>query len=374
MPKSNSIIKRPKSAANSAAKPKARKPRVRKPKARVIAPTPTLAGTCPAVGIDISKKSFHACLLTQRDSPSVSGEFTADAQGHSKFITWAKRVGQGQALHFCMEETGIYGRALALFLHAAGHHVSLVNAALIKHHGRTLNLRNKNDPVDARLIAHYTLCHVPARWTPPAPEHQRLRELARRRKQIGEMIIAEKNHLEAAQDRGVRAHIEHLLKLLETEHQKVWEEMRQLVKGDATMQRNAQLLQSIPHVAEITTINLLAELPPVDAFEDARQLCAYAGLSPRQEQSGTSVNKRTRMCKQGRSGLRTLLFMPAMSVLSSKSSPLRAFAERLLKAGKAPKCVVGALMRKLLSLAFAILRSGNPFDANYRPHFTRSTT
>lgn len=332
----------------------------------ITAPQPTLPGTCGAVGIDVSKLSFNACVLLDKDISGAHGKFDASAEGHAKFIAWVQRVGHGQALHFCLEETGVYGRALAAFLHQAGHHVSLVNAALIKHHARSLNLRAKNDAVDARLIAHYTLAHVPARWQPPAPAHQHLRELSRRREQLGGMIVAERNHLEAALDPQVRAHITHVLGLLEAERDAIWKSMVEAVKADPALRHNLELLKSIPHLQDITAVKLLAELPPLDAFESSRQMCAYAGLTPRQEQSGTSVLKRTRLCKQGRSGLRSLLFMPALSVLGSKRSPLRPFADRLAANGKAPKCILGALMRKILATAFAILRSGVPFSSSYR--------
>lgn len=335
-------------------------------KVKIAAPQPTLPGTCGAIGIDIAKKTFHVCYLSTRDAREQRGEFTNDAAGHAKFMLWVNRVSQGQAVHFCLEETGIYGRALAVFLHQAQHHVSLVNAALVKHHGRSLNLRSKTDRIDAWLIAHYTHVHVPPRWTPPTAQHQRLRELSRRRAQLTQMIVDESNHLEAAQESGVRSHIEAMIQHLQKQRECLWQQMQQLVKSDPALNKQRELLMSIPHIGEITAMALLAELPPVDAFENARQICAYAGLTPREEKSGESVHKRTRLCKQGRSGLRTLMFMPAVSVLSSKHSPLLGFAKRLQEAGKAKLCVVGALMRKLLAMAFAILRSGRAFDPLYR--------
>jgi transposase len=335
-------------------------------KTSIAAPQPVLPGACGTIGIDIAKKTFHACYLSTRDAREQRGEFTNDAAGHAKFMLWVNRVSQGMAVHFCLEETGIYGRALAVFLHQAQHHVSLVNAALVKHHGRSLNLRSKTDRIDAWLIAHYTHVHVPPRWTPPAAQHQRLRELSRRRAQLTQMIVAESNHLEAAQESSVRSHIEAMIQHLQKQRESLWQQMQQLVKEDPALNKQRELLMSIPHIGEMTAMALLAELPPVDAFENARQICAYAGLTPRQEQSGESVHKRTRLCKQGRSGLRTLMFMPAVSVLSSKRGPLLGFAKRLQEAGKAKLCVVGALMRKLLAMAFAILRSGQPFDPHYR--------
>lgn len=341
----------------------------------LIAPEPSLPGTAAAIGIDVSKLYFNACFLADKTAAPQRGRFSSDSAGQARFIPWVQRVGQGRSVHVCLEETGCYGRALAAFLHQAGHHVSLVNAALIKRHAESLNLRNKNDTLDAWMIASYTLERVPARWQPLACAHQKLRDLARRRTQVLDMVIAEKNHLEAAADGQVREHIQHLMELLQKEHDGLWQQMLAVVKDDAAMAHNAQLLKSIPGIGEITAVMLLAELPALDSFESARQLCAYAGLSPRQHQSGSSVRGRTRLCKQGRGGLRTLLFMPAVSLMSSKRGVLRVFADRLLKAGKAAKCVVGALMRKLMALVFAILRSGAPFDPNFRheAHFKHPT-
>ena len=333
----------------------------------LISPTPTLPGTTGAVGIDVSKKTFNAAYQSARGAPCKNGVFTSDPIGQAKFLLWLQRVGAAQSCHICLEETGLYGRALATFLHTAGHHVSLVNAALILHFGRSLNLRTKNDPVDARLIAAYTLERVPPRFKPLPPQHQNLRDASRRRQQLKRMIAKEKNHLETTGGKTMRDHVEATLKLLEGQLEQIDAHIEAIITGDAHLSRNRELLMSIPGIAKISATRLLAELPALDSFESARQMCAYAGLTPRERQSGTSVNGRTRMCKQGRSGLRELLFMPAMSLMNSKQGPLKEFAQRLLNAAKKPACVVGALMRKLMALVFAILRSGKPYDAKYHP-------
>lgn len=339
----------------------------------LIAPEPCLAGVLGAVGIDVSKANFHACYLPGPAARGHLGVFHCDASGHAKFVRWLDRVGAAKSVHICLEETGCYGRALAAFLHQAGHQVSLVNAALIKNFGRSLNLRTKTDPVDARLIAQYALERVPQRWMPLAPQHQALRDAARRRAQLMSLIAQEKNHLEASLSEAMSRHISQTIELLEEPLQALQALMDQIVAGDAQLAHNAQLLQSIPGIGKLTATLLLAELPALDSFENARQLCAYAGLTPRQKQSGSSLTGRSRLCKQGRGGLRRLMFMPAVSLMNSKPGPLRHFAERLLKATKKPACVVGALMRKLMALTFAILRSGRPFDPNYRRSFAVAT-
>lgn len=334
----------------------------------LIAPEPTLPGTTGAVGIDVSKATFHACYLAHSTARPQTGVFSADAAGHAKFLAWLDRIGTHHSLHLCLEETGCYGRALGTFLHQAGHHVSIVNAALIKNYGRSLNLRTKNDHVDAQLIAGYTLERVPARWQPIDPQHQALRDAARRRQQLLNLLLQEKNHLEATLSSTIRGSIEATIAALKQQITAIETLMKTLISADPSLSHNLALLISIPGIGQLTAMFLLAELPPLDGFSSARQLSAYAGLTPREHQSGTSVKGRSRLCKQGRGGLRKLFFMPAVSLMKSKAGPLRIFADRLLAAAKKPACVVGALMRKLSGLVFAVLRSGKPFD----PHYART--
>ena len=105
-------------------------------------------------------------------------------------------------------------------------------------------------------------------------------------------------------------------------------------------------------------------LQVADTLQSAKAVAAFAGLSPRERRSGTSIHGRPRLCKTGNSRICKALYMPAMVAL--RFNPiLRTFAERLVAAGKHKRLVIGAVMRKLLVLAFGILRSGVPFDANY---------
>jgi transposase len=109
---------------------------------------------------------------------------------------------------------------------------------------------------------------------------------------------------------------------------------------------------------------LLAEIPNIDRFDSEKAVAAFAGLSPQDRRSGTSMHGRPRLCKTGNSRLRKGFYMPAL-VAQRFNPTLRTFAERLLSADKHKQLVIGAVMRKLLALAFGILRSGVAFDANY---------
>ena len=105
-------------------------------------------------------------------------------------------------------------------------------------------------------------------------------------------------------------------------------------------------------------------IPHLDRFQSAKAVAAFAGLSPRERRSGTSIRGRAQLCKTGNARVRKALYMPAMVAL--RFNPiLRVFADRLLAAGKHKRLIIGAVMRKLLVLAYGILRSGVTFNANY---------
>jgi transposase len=139
-----------------------------------------------------------------------------------------------------------------------------------------------------------------------------------------------------------------------------------LIAASATLRADRNLLQSIPGVGAVTAQALLAELPEPGQFASAQQAAAYAGLAPRQYRSGTSVRKRTRLSKAGNARLRKALYLPALTAL--RFNPLlKAFFERLVAAGKARMVAVGACMRKLLMIAYGVLKNRTPFDPSWVP-------
>lgn len=334
----------------------------------VLAPSsaPLLPGFAGFVGIDVAKNGADYCFLSPFDPTPRKATFSSRQDDLRKMLRWLKRLGQGQPLHICLEETGCYGRKLAHFLHRAGHYVSLVHAGQIKSYGACLNMRTKTDAADAWLIARYAMDRAPKAWKPLEPQHQALRELVRRRQQLVSARTQERNQLEAAQQAipAVKADIKDSIQRLTQKIKALEKLMAQAVKADPGLTRSARLLISITGIAALSAHLLLGELPPLEGFESARQLCAYAGLTPRQNQSGTHQG-RSRMCKQGRPSLRAILFMPALSILRTKRGPLGEFADRLLAQGKSRLSVAGALMRKLMGLVFAVLRTGVPFDPSY---------
>ncbi len=123
-----------------------------------------------------------------------------------------------------------------------------------------------------------------------------------------------------------------------------------------------RLLETIPGVGEATIAHLLSFMGTPARFKNAKQLAAFVGLNPKQHESGSSVRGRSRLSKTGDASLRKALYMPAISA-KTHNPIIKAFCERLQKAGKPPMVIIGAAMRKLLHLMYGFLKSGKPFDA-----------
>jgi transposase len=191
--------------------------------------------------------------------------------------------------------------------------------------------------------------------------------LTRRREDLLALIHAEKNRLESARCSSVRDSLARSIKALEKELARVEDQLDQLVGGRASLRAQEELLCSIGGIGKVSARKVLAELPDVNCFASARQAAAYAGLSPRRHESGKTVHKKGRLSKIGNAGLRKALYMPALVAI--KHNPvIKAFAQRLRANGKCEKVIIGAAMRKLLHIAFGVLKHRKPFDPSYASH------
>jgi transposase len=162
----------------------------------------------------------------------------------------------------------------------------------------------------------------------------------------------------------VSASIREVMATLDEQIAQVERKIHQHFDDYPDLKRRRDLLTSIPGIGETTAGAILSEIPHIDRFQSAKAVAAFAGLSPRERRSGTSIHGRPRLCKTGNSRVRKALYMPAIVALRFNPT-LRVFGERLLAAGKHKRLIIGAVMRKLLVLAYGILRSGVAFDANY---------
>lgn len=308
------------------------------------------------LGIDIAKAKIDVAL-------ALNGKFRTKVfantpSGFTQLDAWLQSYGVAH-VHAGMEATNVYWEALAQHLADAGHRVSVINPALIKAHAQSLGVRSKTDAVDARTIADFVREKAPAPWQPPSAAERRLRALVLRHQALVDMQVQEKNRYDTVREE-VRDSVQTHLAWLAQELERLEQTIKQTLDDDDILRGKRDLLDSIPGLGERTIATLIAYGVTDSRFHQARQFVAFAGLSPQLHQSGSSVRGRPRLSKIGHAPLRRALYMPAMAAL--RTSWGQRFRDRLAAAGKAPKLIIGAMMRKLAQVAFGVIKSGRPFD------------
>jgi transposase len=319
--------------------------------------------TQPVLGIDIAKLKFNTCLI-QPSGKLKHKLFPNTSTGFEQLMEWLTKQGV-ERVHACLEATGTYGEALALFLHDVGHAVSVVNPAAIKAFAGSRLSRTKTDKVDAELIARFCQAQAPPAWKPLPQEVRELQALVRRLESLIEMRVAEENRLSSGLTvDAVRQSVEEHLAYLSEQIKRTEELIRTHINNHPRLKQQSELLDSIPGIAETTAALLLAEITDIKQYRRARQVAAYAGLVPRERQSGTSVRGRTRLSKIGNARLRRGLYFPAITAL--RCSPFfQAWAKGLQERGKSKMGVICAVMRKLVHLAYGVLKTGKAFDPEW---------
>jgi transposase len=221
--------------------------------------------------------------------------------------------------------------------------------------------RTKNDQADATTIARFCAALKPQAWTPPSPEMAQLQSYSRRLRALEQMATQEKNRLKTTVNESLIEDIEAHLVFLETQIDNVKKRQKELLNEYSSLKSQADLLTSIVGIGEPTAMTILAEIGDINQFSSARQLAAFAGLTPQEHQSGTSVKGKTRLCKIGNPHLRKALYFPALSSIRH-CSPMKDLRERFLEAGKNKMQIVGVVMHKLIRIVYGVLKSGKPFD------------
>lgn len=312
----------------------------------------------PTLGIDIAKAKLDIALRLE-NGKIRSKVIRNDPEGFAELTAWLSRNKTPEP-HVCMEATGTYWEAVAEYLADAGYTVSVVNPSRIKAYGLSRQVRTKTDAVDARLIAEFCASQSPEPWMAPSAAIRQLRALVARREALVEMRTQEHNRLLVAR-KSVRESIESHLDHLEKAIADIEKDIHHHIDKDPDLRGKRELLDSIPGLGKITIPVLLAFFAQDRRFSTARQAAAFAGLDPRQCVSGSSVRGKTRLSKVGHAFLRKALYMPAMVALT-KTHWGRTFRDRLAALGKVPMVILGAMMRKLIHVAFGVLKSNHPFN------------
>lgn len=312
------------------------------------------------LGIDVAKAKLD-CALRLANGKHKNKVVENNPAGYLVLSDWMVKHGASEA-RVCMEATGVYWEGVAEYLALKGLVVAVMNPSQIKAFGASRMVRTKTDKVDAQLIADFSHERQPEPWVAPTLAELTLRALVLRLEALTNMRTQEVNRLEVARE-AVKAGITQHIAWLDDEIKKLEAMIRNHVDNDPDLKNKHELLDSVPGLGRRTIPVLLSYFANTDRFDNVKQAVAFAGLDPRQHESGSSVRGKTRMSKVGHAFLRKALYMPAIVALYRTAWGKR-FQARLAVGGKPPMVIIGAMMRKLVNITFGVLRSGKMFDSD----------
>jgi len=312
-------------------------------------------------GVDVSAKTLTAQRWRKSEETGIR-EFTNDASGHRELLGWI-----GRNARVCMEATGVYHLQLALMLVAAGVEVMVINPRVAKDFARALANRSKTDRVDAWSLLEYVRRMEFMPWNAPRAAVLELRELGRRLSELVRAAAEEKNRFHAkkvaAISRTVVNDVQAHVTQIEKRVKQIEKSAVAVIRDDAGLREQFEILTKIPGIARRSAILLLTELAVLDPTMTVKQIVGHAGLDPREHESGSSVQKPPRISKLGNAHLRAILYLPALTAIRHDRGA-RLFFAQLLSRGKKKMQGIVAVMRKLLHGIWIVLQRRVTFDSS----------
>jgi len=303
------------------------------------------------VGIDVSKDRLDVHASPQEVGFAVSRDDAGLTELVARLAALKPRI-------VALEATGGFETVVAAALATAGLPVAVVNPAQVRHFAQALGKRAKTDPIDAAVIARFAeATNAPSRPLPDAAT-QMLSAFMARRRQLVEMLVAEKARQRQAADKRLKKSIQRIIAALDGELQMLDQDIDNGVRGSPLWRVRENLMTSIPGVGPTTARTLLAELPELGSL-GAKQIASLAGLAPWTRQSGQWKGKS--MIGGGRGKVRSVLF--AAALVASRHNPiLKAFRDKLVASGKPKIVAIIAVARKLLTILNAVVRDQKPWQ------------
>lgn len=304
------------------------------------------------VGIDVSKATLDVAVLPSNESWS----FPNSEQGIIDLVGRLRELPAPRLV--LMEATGGLERQALATIAAAGFPAMAVNPRNVRDFARSVGVLAKTDAIDAHVLALFA-DRIRPEWRPlPDEETQALEALLVRRRQIVDMITAEKNRLGATPSRRVQKDIREHIKWMERQLHITDFDLDQAIKNSPVWKEKVDLLKSVPGVGRVMIATCLSQLPELGTL-DRKQIAALVGVAPFNRDSGTLRGRRS--VWGGRASVRGVLYMSTLT--ATRFNPtIRAFYERLRAAGKLPKVALVACMRKLLTILNAMLSRGTPWN------------
>jgi transposase len=316
-------------------------------------------------GIDVGAKELVVRFRREGEQKTVSRTFLNTPRGRRGVCRHLAKP--GHRVRVCLESTGTYGLDLALELDETdGVEVMVNNPQTVRRFAQALMKRGKSDQIDGDVLMEFAQRMPFRRWKRPSATALELRAISRRIKSVTQACTAEKNRLHATSvskttPRIVRHDIQQTIARHQKSIARLTAEALKLIAREPELLRNLNLIDTAAGIGQTSAIQILGELCVLSSDLDGRQWVAHAGIDPRHQTSGTSVDKKPRISKAGNKYLRSALFMPAL-VARHQDPHLRAFGDRLQAKGKAPLQVIVAVMRKLLVGLYGMLKNQQPYD------------
>ena len=303
------------------------------------------------VGIDVAKDRLDVHVRPSGEAFSVA----RDGKGLDELVARLRAL---DVALIVLEATGGFETTVAGALCAAGLPLAVVNPRQIRDFARATGRLAKTDAIDAAASAHSAEAVRPDPRPVPDEQARSLGELITRRRQIVEMMTAERNRRGRLTNRRMIKSVDRLLKALQRELSDLEADLDDTIRGTPAWRETEDLLKSVPGIGDVVARTLIADLPELGTL-DRKKIAALVGVAPFNRDSGTLRGRRT--IWGGRANVRAALYMAAL-VASQHNPILRRFYQRLLEAGKPKKVALTAVMRKLLTILNAIVRDQTPWQ------------
>jgi transposase len=303
------------------------------------------------VGIDVSKSTLDVCIEPSAQVMQV----TYDEAGVNQLVSQVQRI---KPTLIVLEATGGLEVRIAAALAGKGLPVAVVNPRQVRDFAKALGQLAKTDRVDAAVLAGFAKAIRPQARPLKDEDTRALNDMVNRRRQLIGMRVQETLRLNGATTKQLQKSLKKHIAWLDRQIDDSDRDLNHRLRESDGWRAKDDLLQSIPGVGTVTTVTMLAKCPELGTL-NRRQIAALAGVAPMANDSGQYRGKRA--IWGGRAEVRAVLYMATLSAMRF-NAPIKTFAERLKKAGKLPKVVIVACMRKLLTIMNSMLKNNVPWN------------
>jgi transposase len=330
-----------------------------------------------AVGLDIAKDKFDACLAVIDEVQKVTikssrSSLSNSVRGFNELLSWVgKYFANDIPKVFCMEATGIYYEQLAWFLYQKGYSISVLVPSKARHYMRSVGIKSKDDRADAKGLATMAAQQSLKEWKPASNQIYELRQLTRCYQQLQETRTLLRNQLQAMscgrlENQQVSNTLTELIRSTEEQIDKIRAAIEVSLRKDPVLWQKVENINTVKGLGLISIATVIAETDGFTLFENQAQLVCYSGYDVVRNQSGKRVGK-TKISKMGNSHIRRILFMPAFNVVKYNVLPFTHLYQRVHNRTVIKMKGYVAVQRKLLILIYTLWKKNEKFNPNLYP-------